>query len=344
MKKSLDELRKLFVDEFVREHTKRPNVLYIHTPFCKSRCLYCIYDSTEQFDTDEFNSFYDIVLKKQIESYNDIFDIVAFDQIYFGGGTPTICSADKLRYVFELIPGFSKIKNKCIESTPFTLTDSHIQLFKEYGFSFLSVGIQSLDKTVCKKQNRPYLSRNEFLLLSDKLNESGIYFNYDLICYMNCGDIRDIIPFKDELTHMMNIGRPHGITIHQLTQAYHSIEKTSMLIKTIRDALRENETYSCVNSLLNDDDALNDTLYNAEYKLEKDSIGYSHYMWNKYPTMPTEGYNVLSLGFYKDFKTFSSAGNMFFCETQETMSSINYNRFIYESHKQIRDCLNMPLF
>jgi coproporphyrinogen III oxidase-like Fe-S oxidoreductase len=67
-----------------------------------------------------------------------------------------------MKNIFDLIPDFRKIKNKCLESTPSTLTDAHIQLFREYNFSFLSVGIQSLDKMICKKQNRPYLSRNEF--------------------------------------------------------------------------------------------------------------------------------------------------------------------------------------
>jgi coproporphyrinogen III oxidase-like Fe-S oxidoreductase len=343
LEKNLDEKRKAFIDEFISESTKRPNVLYVHTPFCSSRCLYCIYDSTDKYSMDELDHFYEIELKKQIESYGDVFSSVVFDQVYFGGGTPTIISADRLRYVFELIPGFSGIKNKCIESTPQTLTDGHIQLLREYGFSFLSVGIQSLDKTVCKKQNRPYLSRSEFLLLSEKLNGSGIYFNYDLICYMNCGDIRDIIPFRDELSHMIRVGKPNGITIHQLTQSYHSIEKTGILIKTIREVLMENEAYSCVNSLLSESDALNDTLHNAEYKLERDKTGYSHYMWNKYPTMPMEGYNVLSLGFYKDLKTFSSAGRTFFCEAQEVLSPIDYDPFIFESYKHIRDHLRMPL-
>jgi biotin operon repressor len=161
---------------------------------------------------------------------------------------------------------------------------------------------------------------------------------------MNCGDVRDIVQFRDELNYIMSVGKPHGITIHQLTQSYYTIEKTSLLIKTIREALMKNERYSCVNSMLNDEDALNDTLYSAEYKLERDKIGYSHYMWNKYASMPIEGYNILSIGFHKEYKTFSSVGNTFFCESQEILSAVNYDHYIYESHKQIRDQLGMSVY
>ena len=344
MNQSLSEKREVFINSFISEHKDRPNILYVHTPFCTSRCAYCIYDSTDEYSLDELNSFYDNELKRQIESYRDIFENVVFDQVYFGGGTPTICTADKLKSVFGLIPYFSNIKNKCIESTPATLTDNHIKLLKEYDFSFLSVGIQSLDRMICKKQNRPYLRRKDFVELSENLVSSGIYFNYDLICYMNCGDIRDVVQFKDELDYILSVGRPHGVTIHQLNQAFYTVEKTSILIKLIRDTLMKHEVYSCVNSLLNDDDALNDTFYNAEYKLERDRIGYTHYMWNKYPSMPMEGYNVLSIGFYKEKKTFSSVGATFFCETQELLSPINYDHFVLENHKYIRECLHMPLY
>ena len=344
MKRDLDEMRRTFISEFLCEYKKRPNVLYVHTPFCKSRCSYCIYDSTDNFSTHEFDYFYDTELNKQIELYKDIFENVVFDQVYFGGGTPTICSADKLSKVFSSIPNFANIKNKCIESTPVTLTDDHVQLFKENNFSFLSIGIQSLDGMICKKHNRPHLSRNEFELLSEKLRESGVYFNYDLICYMDRGDVRDILQFRDDLNRVINVGKPHGITIHQLNQSYYSIEKTKLLIKTIRDALIKNTNYSCVNSLLNDDDALNDTLYSAEYKLEKDKIGYSHYMWNKYASMPIEGYNVLSIGFYKGHKTISSVDKTYFCESLKILCSVNYDHFIFETYKQIRNHLNMPLY
>lgn len=79
---------------------------------------------------------------------------MTFDEVYFGGGTPTILSPKQLNQIFDMIPDFGKIPNKCIEASPNTLTLEHIELLARKKFSFLSLGIQSLDEKLLKRYGR----------------------------------------------------------------------------------------------------------------------------------------------------------------------------------------------
>ena len=299
-----------FIKTFIANCSTNQNVLYIHIPFCTSKCKYCNCGSKQKSNDEEVNKFIKYVLIEQIERYKEVFDQVIFDQVYFGGGTPTIIDAKTLEDLFNLIPNFAQIKIKCIESSPHTLTCEHIDLFKKYDFNFLSVGIQSIDEKICLKYNRQGLSKNEFLTLSSNLKESNLYFNYDIICFLDKGDIRDLVKFKNDLIFIMKYANPSCITIHQLYQSNYSIDKTRLLIDTIKECLQIAPEYKCVNSLLKSDDALLDCMYQAEYKLSKENFNFKHYMWNKYASIPVFGYNILSIGYTEKFNTVSNIGNI----------------------------------
>jgi coproporphyrinogen III oxidase-like Fe-S oxidoreductase len=291
-----------FINSFLNDsHNK--NVLYVHTPFCLQKCSYCTCGSKATFSQEEFNEFYERLIPKHIFEYKKIFDSIIFDQVYFGGGTPTIANAKVLHKVFELIPNFKDIPNKCIEASPHTLTMEHLFLFKKYNFNFLSIGIQSLDKSICKKHNRPYITRQELETLSLILNEMGFYYNYDLIAFLDKGDVRDLKAFETELDFILKTN-PSCVTIHQYYQSFFTEEKTKALILLLKNSLSKNKNFLCSNSMLDIDDAYNDVLYQAEYRLVSNNKNYSHYMWNKYASIPVQGYNILSIGYWHIWEYF----------------------------------------
>lgn len=316
---------------------KNKKVLYIHIPYCVRKCKYCVCQSTAESGKDEIVEYVRNIIISQINDYSESMEGMVFDQLYIGGGTPTILSADELDEIFSVIPNFDKVPLKSIEASPETVDDNHIDLLCKRGFSFVSIGVQSLDKAICKKQNRYNVPKDKLINLSKKMLSTGMYFNYDLICFMDKGDIRDLPQFNEDLLFIMNECNPSSITIHQLQQSMFTCEKTRMLQECIKKAIDQSEKgYQCVNSMLNEEDIYNDTVYQAEYRLACRDYAFSHYMWNKYAALPVKGYDILSIGFTNQIHTISNVGSLFYSPGEDKIKMVNYNSFIYDDFNQIR--------
>lgn len=337
--REIEENRQCFIKEYLNSQNKK--VLYIHVPFCPSKCKYCICETKVCRDYGQLNEYVQIV-KQQIDDYKEILDNIKFDQLYIGGGTPTIIEAKLMEKLFETVPDIEHIPLKSVECSPNTLSFEHIELFKKYTFSFISMGVQSLQQNICKWQNRYYITKEELQVLSEILRNSGIYFNYDMICYLGKGDIRDIPAFRDDLTYIMKYCQPSSVCVHQHHQIEFSKEKTGYLIKLLRELCGE-YNYECVNSLLEDSDIEMDTMYQAQYRLVRENRDFNHYMWKRYPMVPVKGYDVLGFGFIDNIGVKSNAGNMMFVESKNQVSKVEYFDFVYDDFKNIRKIKHLRL-
>jgi hypothetical protein len=331
-----------FINRFVSK-TKNEKVLYVHIPYCLSKCKYCNCQSKIPSSSQEVSDFITTVLATQMACYHDIFCQVRFDQVYFGGGTPTLLSAPQLESIFSMIPNFDEIPKKSIEVSPATLLTEHVELFQRYAFSFLSVGVQSIDKQECAKWNRPYVSPSELAEIAAYLRISSLYFNFDLICFLGKGDIRDLIDFSHNLDFIMNRCTPSSITIHQLYQSHFTAERTLELIKVLRNLLSHHPNYICANSMLQDEDKYLDTLHQVEYRLVTGNVNFTHYMWNKYTGMPVKGFDILSVGYSEYFHTISNVGDLLYSPGESKLKFISFDNFIYDDYYRIRREKGLPL-
>ena len=120
-----------------------PSGLYVHVPFCLSKCPYCDFYST----TD--NTLIPLwlkALKKELEFYQDRFS--SFDTLYLGGGSPSNLSEQHIEKLFELIHGryyFEVDSEITIEANPNDLNPSKLKKFRELGVNRISLGVQSFD-------------------------------------------------------------------------------------------------------------------------------------------------------------------------------------------------------
>ena len=325
------------LEDFNRIYMKSnwKKVLYIHIPFCPQKCKYCICKSIAGTSEDVI-SFVENKLFLQVESVHEHLNKIKFDEVYIGGGTPTFVPASILRKLFDLIPNFRNIPKKCIEGSPNTFTLEHLELFQEYRFSFISIGIQSLNKDICSWQNRFWISQAQAISMSDMLRESGIYFNYDLICYMGKGDFRDIPAFEHDLDFIMDKCRPSSINIHQMHQTEYTSEKMMKLIEIIRNSIEKHKEYECINSNLSDADVYNDIVFQSQYRLVRERRDFTHYMWNKYPEIPVYGYDIYSIGYTEKIFPNSNAGNIVYRPGRNTFKKVNYNEELYSEYHDIR--------
>lgn len=129
--------------------------LYVHIPFCKSKCHYCDFLS---FSNMSLQEDYVEALIKEIKSYAKVVgNNHTVQTIFIGGGTPTVLSSFLLGRIAEAIRTNFNIEEDVewsVESNPGTITQGHADVFKEYGINRVSLGLQACQKSLLKTLGR----------------------------------------------------------------------------------------------------------------------------------------------------------------------------------------------
>ena len=117
--------------------------IYIHIPFCSSKCAYCgFYSIPSQKLKSEFLE----ALKQEIIDRKGYLHGEAVSTIYFGGGTPSLLNAEEINDLLTLIKDNYEIENNpeiTLEANPDTLSFEYLTVLHKIGINRLSIGIQS---------------------------------------------------------------------------------------------------------------------------------------------------------------------------------------------------------
>jgi oxygen-independent coproporphyrinogen III oxidase len=129
--------------------------IYIHVPFCKSRCYYCnFFKSTKLEIIEQYLNMVFIELQER----RDFFDSgTLINSIYLGGGTPSLLSEKRLNKIFDdILKNYSLEKNAeiTIEINPDDITPEYLSSLKDMGVNRLSIGVQSFFDEDLKKMGR----------------------------------------------------------------------------------------------------------------------------------------------------------------------------------------------
>ena len=142
--------------------TKRPNKtplgLYIHVPFCRSKCQYCDFYSLATKDDKVIDGYLDAVCD-HIKEAGELAPGYKVDTIYFGGGTPTFFGADGMAVILTTIRRNFDVDNNAeitFEANPDSVSDRLLHRLRAEGFNRVSLGIQSDDDEMLKKLGRPH--------------------------------------------------------------------------------------------------------------------------------------------------------------------------------------------
>jgi oxygen-independent coproporphyrinogen-3 oxidase len=120
--------------------------LYIHVPFCASKCPYCDFFSVA--DTDLVDAWCDGILR-ETGLYRELFS--QFETVYLGGGTPSLLSDGQLGGLMEQLRGEVLIDAgaECtIEVNPDDVSAEKARFLRDLGFNRLSIGVQSFDDRI----------------------------------------------------------------------------------------------------------------------------------------------------------------------------------------------------
>jgi oxygen-independent coproporphyrinogen-3 oxidase len=158
--------------------TDRPG-LYIHVPFCKSKCPYCDFYSITR--TDRIEEWLTAVLAEG-SFYRQEF--AAFDSLYLGGGTPSLLGP---RQVEKLIAGlqdlfrFDDRSEITIELNPDDVTRAGLAFYRSLGINRVSLGVQSLVEEEVRFLGRRHTSRQALSAVGEVAGAGFDEYSIDLI-------------------------------------------------------------------------------------------------------------------------------------------------------------------
>ncbi len=119
--------------------------IYVHIPFCESRCLYCDFFSTTEVEKREQ---YADALLKETEDRRDELKGETVGTVYVGGGTPSQLRTDTLRRIFEGIYAWYDVEEKAevtVECNPEDVTPAFAEGLRTLPVNRVSMGVQTFD-------------------------------------------------------------------------------------------------------------------------------------------------------------------------------------------------------
>ncbi len=128
--------------------------IYYHIPFCKRICSYCDFYRTARIDRlDEVVD----AMCREVRARSNYLAGEAIRTRYFGGGTPSLCTAAQLEKLLETtaeVMDCSTVIETTLEANPDDLSEKYLNELRSIGIDRLSIGIQSFDDACLRWMNR----------------------------------------------------------------------------------------------------------------------------------------------------------------------------------------------
>ena len=142
----------------ITKKNKTPLGIYIHVPFCRSKCQYCDFYSLTAKD-DKLMDGYLKAICAHIKESGQLAPDYKVDTIFFGGGTPSFFGADGIATILTAIRRYFDVDSNAeitFEANPDSVSDKFLSRMRAEGFNRVSLGIQCDDDEILKKIGRPH--------------------------------------------------------------------------------------------------------------------------------------------------------------------------------------------
>lgn len=187
--------------------------IYIHWPFCESKCPYCDFNShvRESIEEQKWHTAY----KNVIDSYAWYLKGKNIASIFFGGGTPTLMPSALVGVIIEQLSLYSNIADDIeitLEANPSSTEANKLQDFRSNGINRVSLGIQSLNQDDLDFLGRKH-NVKEALYAIDITRNNFDNYSFDLI-YARPN--QTVNAWHNELIEAIKYVGPH-LSLYQLT-------------------------------------------------------------------------------------------------------------------------------
>jgi oxygen-independent coproporphyrinogen-3 oxidase len=180
--------------------------IYIHIPFCKSRCRYCDFFSTTQLDRQE--AYIQAVIQEW-QTYQHQWSKQEIRTIYLGGGTPSLLSVENLHRLLHSILSsihLSSVQEITLEANPGDITADKIQAWRALGINRLSIGIQSFNDKLLQTVGRRHNAEQAIQAVRTAQTEGISNISIDLM-YALPGQTMAL--WQKDITQALELHVPH---------------------------------------------------------------------------------------------------------------------------------------
>ncbi len=192
---------------------KKPLSIYIHYPFCKSKCPYCDFNShvRDGVDHARFLRAYE----RELEFFAAKNPDRKITTIFFGGGTPSLMPIFLVEGILKKIAALWVIDQNCeisLEANPTSSEAEKFRALRDIGVNRLSIGIQALNNNDLKFLGREHSSQ-EAISVIETAAKIFDNFSFDLIYARPKQTLED---WEQELKRAISFGTKH-LSLYQLT-------------------------------------------------------------------------------------------------------------------------------
>jgi putative oxygen-independent coproporphyrinogen III oxidase len=190
-----------------------PLALYVHWPFCKSKCPYCDFNSHVRAEIDEAR--WREALLRELDRGAETTRGRVLTSIFFGGGTPSLMAPATVAAILERAAGLWRLAPDIeitLEANPNSVEAARFQDIAIAGVNRLSLGVQALDDASLRFLGRGH-DRTEALAALSLARHHFPRFSFDLI-YARPGQTRGA--WQTELRQALDLVGDH-LSLYQLT-------------------------------------------------------------------------------------------------------------------------------
>lgn len=206
-----------------------PIGIYVHIPFCLSRCSYCAFVSN--IYNPLLDPLYVRSLKREINLRSDLG--LPVDTIYFGGGTPSLFCPSSLSSIIDTVSkSFRLLPNLeiTIEANPATLDPVKLREFKSIGINRLSLGVQSFFDSDLRRLGRRH-SAEDAKTSYDWVRKAG-FQNVSI-------DLMAGYPGQSEESLRQNLKHVRNLEVEHLSIYLLEVKDGTALCREIENGLME---------------------------------------------------------------------------------------------------------
>ncbi len=207
-------------------YANQRGMIYVHVPFCASRCIYCDFFSTTQ--TDEWKQRYVEAACRELTIRATELSHAVIASIYIGGGTPSQLRSDQIQAILEKIYEKYRVDEKAeitLEANPDDVTKEFVSNIRRMGINRVSLGVQSFDDELLKLLNRRHNALGAVNAVKT-LVEGGVdNVSIDLIYGL---------PQQTEKMFALDLRKAFSLPIRHLSSYALSIEHDTMIARMLQ--------------------------------------------------------------------------------------------------------------
>lgn len=214
--------------------------IYIHVPFCESKCPYCDFYSRPPKGSgknkEEYIKEYTAGVKNRLVSYAKKYGSRPVDSVYFGGGTPSVLGAEALAEILSAIKENFHVTTDAeitAEANPCSVDEEFFRALRKSGFNRLSMGLQSANGDELKLLGRRHTAEEaaEKVRLAQKCGFDNISL-----------DLMIALPYQTEEKLKTSIEFCAALGVRHISSYILKIEENTVFGKRGVEALDDDKT------------------------------------------------------------------------------------------------------